>query len=244
MANKTTMHYRVVSARNPKTGGTLLRPVVTNRATLSMSQLVAYAKTAGYVRGQQKDLEGLLGGFIEAMKDRSLAGYAINVNNWYIISGRLKGTVDETRTLTDLNDYHVTITATADLKAAMSDFNWQRVDDGSVVVKIETIMSPGGKNGEIIKTKTWSCYGKNLQFNAALGDSVTASWLDATSGEKQSKSLTPTESDYGHMTFAADETISALPDNTEIVLSFRTRGGVEGGAEFPVTKVVTLVAAT
>ena len=64
----------------------------------------------------------------------------------------------------------------------MSDFNWQRVDDGSVVVKIETIMSNGGKNGEIIKTKTWSCYGRNLQFNAELGDSVSASWLDATSG--------------------------------------------------------------
>jgi len=237
------MQYRVVSARNPKTGGSLLRPVVTNRATLTMRQIVAYAKTAGYVRGQQKDLEGLLGGFIEAMKDRSLAGYAINVNNWYIISGRLKGTVDETRSLTDANEYHVTITATADLKAAMSDFNWQRVDDGSVVVKIETIMSPGGKNGEIQKGKSWSCYGKNLQFSAALGDSVTASWLDTTSGQVQTKALVPTESDYGHMTFASDETIAALAAGTEIALSFRTRGGVEGGAEFPVSKSVTLVAA-
>lgn len=241
--DKSTMQYRVVAAYNPQTGGTLLRPVVTNRQTLSMSQLVAYAKTAGYVRGQQKDLEGLLGGFIEAMKDRSLAGYSINVKNWYIISGRLRGTVDETRTLTDENEYRVTITATDDLKAAMSDFNWQRVSDGSVVVKIETIMSPNGTKGEIVKSKTWSCYGKNLQFDAELGDSVTASWLDASSGEKLSKSLVPTESDYGHMTFAADETLSALPDKTEITLVFRTRGGVEGGAESPVTKVVKLVAA-
>lgn len=86
--DKVSMNYRVFTAHNPKTGGTLLRPVVTNRNGMTMKQLVAYAKTANYVRGQQKDLEGLLGGFIEAMQDRAKAGYSINVNDWFIISGQ------------------------------------------------------------------------------------------------------------------------------------------------------------
>ena len=56
-------------------------PHVVDRKTLSLSQIVEYAKTVGYMRGQQEDLEGLVNGFIEAMRDRAKAGYSIDVND-------------------------------------------------------------------------------------------------------------------------------------------------------------------
>ena len=94
MTDKTTMKYRVFTSRNPKTGGALLRPIIVDRQTMNFRQLVAYARSAGFVCGQQMDLEGAIGGLLEAAKDRSLAGYAINFNNWFIISGRIRGPVD------------------------------------------------------------------------------------------------------------------------------------------------------
>lgn len=240
MSDKTLMNYRVITARNPKTGGTLLRPVITNRHTMNMKQLVAYAKNAGYVRGQTKDLEGLLGGFIQAMQDRSLAGYSINVNDWYIISGQLKGTVGEDRLLTSKNSYHVTLTATKDLKASIDDFSWQRIDEGAVI-KIESVTSPGGKKGEITKTKAIVANGKNLAFNAAWGDSVKVEWADSE-GTAHELALTPSEVAETYLRFDWPTGLADVPDGTELTFSFRLHGG-EGEAEQPNTQSAKLIAA-
>ena len=240
MNDKTLMQYRVITARNPKTGGTLLRPVVTNRNTMNMKQLVAYAKNAGYVRGQTKDLEGLLGGFTQAMQDRSLAGYAINVNDWYIISGQLKGKVDETRQLSSTNSYHVTITATKDLKASIDDFSWQRIDEGAII-KVESITSPGGKKGEVTKTKAIVANAKNAAYNAAWGDSAKVEWTDED-GEAHSLALTPSEVAETYLRFDWPTGLAEVPVGTILTFSFRLHGA-EGGAEQPSTLTATLVAA-
>ena len=238
MSEKTLMQYRVVTAYNPKTRGTILRPVVTNRSTMNLKQLVAYAKNAGYVRGQTKDLEGLLGGFTQAMQDRSLAGYSINVNDWYIISGQLKGTVGEDRALTSANSYHVTITATKDLKATIDDFSWQRVDEG-VIIKVESITSPNGTKGEITKTKAIVANGKNLAFNAAWGDSVTVSWVEGA--ETKTLTLTPSEQSETYLRFDWPTGLADVEAGTELTFSFRLHGG-EDGAEQLTTAVAELVA--
>jgi len=236
--DKVSMNYRVFTAHNPKTGGTLLRPVVTNRNGMTMKQLVAYAKTANYVRGQQKDLEGLLGGFIEAMQDRAKAGYSINVNDWFIISGQLKGTVGEDRALTAANEYHVTITASKDLKVDIDNFSWSRIDDTGVVIKVENISSPGGKVGEIIKTKAIVANGKNLAYNAAWGDSVKLSY----EGLETPIALTPSEQSESYLRFDWPTALADVPVGTELMFEFKLHGG-EGGAEQSATKTVKLVAA-
>ena len=240
MSDKTLMQYRVITARNPKTGGTLLRPVITKRNTMNLRQLVAYAKTAGYVRGQTKDLEGLLGGFTQAMQDRSLAGYSINVNDWYIISGQLKGKVGEDRQLTSANSYHVTITATKDLKASIDDFSWQRVDEGAII-RIESITSPGGNKGEVTKTKAIVSIGKNLAFNAAWGDSAKVEWTDED-GEAHSLALTPSEVAETYLRFDWPTGLADVPVGTELTFSFRLHGA-EGAAEQPSTMTAKLIAA-
>jgi len=239
MADKTKMKYRVFTARNPKTEGTLLRPVVTSRNSLTMRQLVAYAKSANFVRGQQKDLEGLLGGFIEAMQDRAKAGYSINVNDWFIISGQLRGTVGEDRTLTAANEYHVTITASKDLKVDIDNFSWSRVDDSGVVIKVDNISSPGGKVGEVVKTKAIVANGKNLSYNSAWGDSIKVTYV----GLETPIALTPSEQSESYLRFDWPTALADVPAGTELVFEFKLHGG-EGLAEQSALKTVTLVAAS
>lgn len=239
--DKVQMQYRVVSAHNPKDGSTILRPVVTNRNTMTMRQLVAYAQNAAYVRGQTKDLEGLLGGFIQAMQDRALAGYSINVNDWFIISGRLKGQVDETRALNSANSYHVTITASKDLKVDIDNFSWSRVDEG-VAMKIESVTSPNGNKDEITKTKVIVANGKNLAFDAAWGDTASVSWVDAETKEPHELALTLNEQSETYLRFDWPEGLAEVPAETELTFRFRLHGEKDG-AEQPLSRVAKLVIA-
>ena len=235
------MEYSTAAVRNPKTGETMIRPYVTNRKTMNMRSLVAYAKKAGYVRGQQKDLEGLGGGLLEAAKDRALAGYIVNFNDWFIISGQLKGSVDETRQLTDANSYHVTITATKILKGDINDYDWHCVDDSSVRVRITGLSYSGAPaDGRLMKNKDIYVNGRNLFFIA--GDSCTMTWTE--DGEEKSATITPTESDFNHMKFAWPAALDEVPADTEVTFTFRTRGGVEEGQFQPNTRTAKVVSAS
>ena len=240
-SEKPTMYYKVVSGRNPKDGGIVLRPVVTGRRTMGTKGLVAYARNAGYMRGQQKDLEGTVGGFIQAAQDRAKAGYIINVNDWFIIGGQLRGKVDETYALTSANSYHVNITTSKDLQVGIDEFSWTRDDDTSARTKINDLMSVGGKPGFITKSNKIIGTGKNMEYLAALGDSVIASWKIGE--EEHTLELTPSESDYSHMLFDWPEGLDDVPEGTEITFSFRTHAGIEGSAVQLNTKTVKVATA-
>ena len=58
---KPVMKYRVVQGRNPRTGGTIPRPLIVDRETYYIDQFVQYALNTGYVRGQFHDMCAALG---------------------------------------------------------------------------------------------------------------------------------------------------------------------------------------
>lgn len=226
---KATLKYTVHTFKHPhQTGVVLQRPVITDRPTMGLKGLVEYAKTAGYVRGQTRDLEGTFTGMLQAAQDRALAGYSINLNDWLIISGKLKGTVDDTRQLTSANEYHVTITAKKELKASADDFIWQRVDEGEVI-QVKEITSPNGRKGEITKTKAIVANGKNLAYSAAWGDSVKVEWTDED-GEAHELALTPSESAQTYLRFDWPTGLAEVAPGTLLKFSFRLHGK-EGAAE-------------
>lgn len=226
---KVSMKYRVATCKNPKTGGAMLRPIITDRPSMSLRSLVEYAKNASYVRGQTKDLEGLLGGFIQAMQDRAKAGYSINVNDWFIISGRLKGQVDATGALTARNEYHVTITASKDLKVGIDNFSWQNVGDDGKAIRIDSISSPGGEKNEVIKTKAIVANGRNVSYNADWGDTAKVSWTDED-GEAHELALTPSEQSAVYLRFDWPTGLAEVEPGTMLEFSFRLHGK-EGGTE-------------
>ena len=238
--DKPKLKYRVVSGRNPRTGGVLKRPVITERETYYMDQVVEYALNAGYVRGQFHDMRGALNGFVEAMQQLGKEGKAVNLNNWLRIHAELTGTVGESLQLTDENELHVAITSLSDLKRKASEFSWTNIDDKSALVKVESITSPNGSKDEIIKTKAIIANGKNLAFNAEWGDSVKVEWKDGD--ETKSVSLTPSEQSETYLRFDWPTALADVATGTELTFTFRIHGSSEG-AEQVTTRTATLVAA-
>ena len=228
MNTKPSMKYRVVGGRNPQTGNPLFRPVVTDRETMYLDQVVQYALNAGYVRGQFHDMRGALNGFIEAIQQLGRDGKAVNLNNWLRIHAELTGTVGENRQLTERNEMNVNITALNDLKCDWRDFSWTNVDDTGAIPKIDTILSLGGKPSELIKSKSIRLTGKNLYFDGEMGDMVTISWIE---GEEEKTAMAiPSESDYSHMLLPWPEELSDVEAGTKITFTLRTHVGIEDGA--------------
>ena len=242
MNTKPHMKYRVVQGRNPRTGGAIQRPQVVDRETYYLDQVVRYAINAGYVRGQFHDMRGALNGFIEAIQQLGKDGKAVNLNNWLRVHAELTGQLDETRQLTDANELHVVITALQDLKSDWTRFSWTNIDDSGIIPKIDTILSPGGKPWEVVKTRGILATGRNLYFDTAKGDTVTISWGEGAS--VQTIAVTPTESDYSHMLFAWPTALADVEPGTKLTFTFRTCAGIAGGAVYPMTKAATLVAAS
>ena len=228
MNTKPSMKYRVVGGRNPQTGNPLFRPVVTDRETMYLDQVVQYALNAGYVRGQFHDMRGALNGFIEAIQQLGRDGKAVNLNNWLRIHAELTGTVGENRQLTERNEMNVNITALHDLKCDWRDFSWTNVDDTGAIPKIDTILSLGGKPSELIKSKSIRLTGKNLYFDAEMGDMVTLTWIEGE--EEKTAMVTPSESDYSHMLLPWPEELSDVEADTKITFTLRTHAGIEDGA--------------
>lgn len=124
-------------------------------------------------------------------------------------------------------DYVTFLNAKAGVKVTINRVSWIGSDEPNVI-----------KKGQ-----PFAAYGTNLMFNAALGDTVAAVWKDA-GGEDHTLALTPSESDYDHMKFAWPEGLNDVPVDAEVVLSFRTRGGIEDGDEQLNNKTVTVIAAS
>lgn len=226
---KPTLKYRVVQGRNPRTGETLLRPVITARESYDLDQVVAYALNAGYVRGQFHDMRGALNGLIEAVQQLGREGKSVCLNNRMRIHGELTGTVGESRQLTSANELRVSITALTDLKGDVGAFSWQNVDESAA------------KSGEVKRSAPILVTGRNLAYSAAIGDSVTVGWTQ--DGEATSVTVMPTESDYAHMRLAWPAALDEVPAGTEVTLTLKLHGGVEGGAVMTAVKTAKLVEA-
>lgn len=218
------MQYRIREARNPITGETILRPVIANRETLPIRDLVKFARDAGFVRGQQRDLEGLLNGFVEAMQDRAKAGYSINVKDWFRIEGHLRGTVDETRMLSRMrNAYRVAVIPQQELRVGIGEFRWERIGEGPTV-RLTLITSPGGQADSIVKGAVFSANGTRIAFDVGREDSATLGWTDGDTA--RSIAVVPSEVSPGYLRFDWPDALDEVPVGTALTLTLVIHGDV------------------
>ncbi len=241
MATKPKLKYRVVNGRNPLTNEVIQRPIIVERETLRTDDVVTYALNAGYVRGQFHDMRGALNGFVEAIQQLGRDGKCVNLNDWLAIRGQLTGTVDETRQLSAANSYRVTITALKELKRDIGDFSWTNIDDTAAVVKIDHIFASGATADGVVKDKAIIINGKNLIYDAALGDSLEIAYT--VDGEAKTLSLSPSESSAYNLTFTFPTELASVEAGTELTFTLKSRNGVADAATQVVTKKVTLLAA-
>ena len=94
-----------------------------------------------------------------------------------------------------------------------------------VVVTVSSIMSVGSVNdGAIRKAREIRVAGKNLQFDAALGDTVEVVYSE--NGEENSLVLTPRSSDELCLSFDWPEALTNVASGTVLTFVFKTRGGI------------------
>lgn len=94
-----------------------------------------------------------------------------------------------------------------------------------VVVTVSSIMSVGSVNdGAIRKGREIRVAGKNLQFDAALGDTVEVVYSE--NGEENSLVLTPRSSDELCLSFDWPEALTNVASGTVLTFVFKTRGGI------------------
>jgi len=119
--------YRVVEGRNPRTGGVLRRPAITERQNYDMAAVVDYAIRSGFVLGRSSGVRGTLEGLLEAIREILCGGASVTLNGYLHLSGELSGSLDEDCRITDANEYHMCATALKRLKLGVGDFTWKRV---------------------------------------------------------------------------------------------------------------------
>ena len=228
------MYYRVRTTKNPFTKESMNIPHVVDRKTLSLSQIVEYAKTVGYMRGQQEDLEGLANGLIEAMRDRAKAVYTIDVKDWFLIKGFLKGKLDETQRLGANNSYCVRIKTKKELKFSLDDFSWTCVDSEQRM-HITGIFGAGGQSGVINPNGPIVATGTNLA--CIPGDTLTMSWIEGN----VEKIVTCTQAKLvSDLSIEFDwPTNTGIPEGTEVTLTYRLRRTPESAA-WTIIKTVTV----
>jgi hypothetical protein len=237
---RSTLKYRVVNGYNPRTRETLKRPQITERETLYLDQVVKFALDNGFVRGQFHDVRGTVNGFIEAIQYLGLNGKAVSLNDWLRVHAELTGTVGENYQLSSSNELRVCIQALKELKTSVDNFNWTNVSDMGAVPRIDSLMQVGGTaNWKITRNKEIILTGKNLAYDATLGDTAIITWQDGS--ETKSAAITPVESDYSHQKFEWPTDLNDVPAGTEISFAITLHGGAEGGAAHMATKSVTLV---
>ena len=79
---KPKLKYHLIEGLNPKSKAKLLRPVIAERETLYIDQLVEYALKSGFVRRQFHDMRGALNGFIEAIQELGKNGKDPHKSSW------------------------------------------------------------------------------------------------------------------------------------------------------------------
>jgi len=221
---KPKIKYRVVAGSNPSTGIAVYRPVVTERTTYYVDQVVEYALNSGYVRGQFQDMKGALNGFLAAVQSLAKQGFAVNLANWLRVHATITGSCDPQGTLTDANELKVSITALNDLKMKRSEFTCENVNTPANLVKVDGIASVGSaENWVIEKLKGFNVSGKNLSYDATALDTVGVTY----DGLSTPISLTPTGSSYNSMTFNWPTALAELDDGTPLTFIFTLHAGAE-----------------
>ena len=236
--DKIAMKYAVVSGKKPGTQTVVLHPVIVDRTTYYVNSTIDYALNAGYIRGQKDDMLGIIRGFFRACKELVDSGFAVNLADWVRIHPELTGALDsETRQLSDdKNSLKVRLTPLSEMKdLSIDDFSWTSTEDTGKVVKVTSILGVGDNPNEWTKTKDLFIGGRNLQFNASLGDTCTVEW----DGCENPISLTCSESDYAHIKFSWSALLADLEDETPLTIKLTSRGGVSGAPAQVIRRVVT-----
>ncbi len=238
------VHYRVIRKVHPVTGKETLRPVIVDRPTYSINQVVDFGIKNHYFKGQREEIIGTIKGLFSVIKELDKQGVAVSLDGWLRFHSELDGPVDKvTRRLGADNDYHMCVAALKKFQNKITDINWENVDKLEGRLYIYTLSSYASASKELLRETDIVITGKNLQYyDAARGDYAEFSWLDKM-GKAQSVRVEPESKSPTMMTFAWPAALDAAPDGAEITITLSSRVGTAANAPEQVARRVTPLAA-
>ena len=242
MEAESPIKYRVIPLKHPVSGEKLLRPVVVERPLYSLSRTVEFALKGGYIRGQKYDAIGTILGFLEAIKYLDRQGNAVVVDDWLRFHGELTGYVDEeTRRLGPENGYRMVVTPLRNFKGKLKDYGFENADNLEGRLAVQAITGNKCPIDVILPGERIMVKGRHLQYSAARGDSVTASWTGAD-GATRTVRLEPEWGSEPAMDLGKPEALAALPAGTEVTFTFRIHVGASEDAPEQVARRTVRVA--
>ena len=238
--DKITKKYALRVCQNPLTGEKLTRPIVAERSSRTLANVVDFAIQNHYMTGQVENLTGTVKGFFEALQQYCLQGQDVTLANWIRVHGELSGTVGETGTLDAAhNAFKIRVGALSELAVPLDTFTWQRVDDAGVRVTVRNVAAKGGTTvGVIEKSKAIVATGSNLIYNAAYADAITVAYTEE--GVEKSLDLVPETSGATALEIAWPAALDDVASGTVLEFKFKLHGGIKDAPVQVVTKRATL----
>lgn len=185
----------------------------------------------GLMSGKSTHVTNTVISTLESVMEQLRNGNAVVLDNYLKFTPTLRGKVDpETGKPTSETRLCVTVRALDKMKLSLSDFNLIGMDPDVPQPKITCISAWAKKYTKdvIVRNKDIMITGRNLDFDAAMGDTVTLAFK--TEEEPTTLTLTPTDCTSGTLRFAFPSALGESPAGTEIEMTLRTRSGVENGA--------------
>lgn len=246
MANaevKTTLSYSVRNMGNIQTGEKVKRPVPISNDSIGLDRFSEeMAEDDGLMAGKATHIKGFISSMFVKVKDILRQGNTVTLDDYVRFTPTFRGPVDpDTGKPNNETVLSVAIRPLKKLKLDIKDFTLVNRAGESAIPKITSITAnaEGDVLDKIIKGTTFTMNGRNLYYNADMGDTITISYT--SDGESQSLTIIPNGGSNFVRTFSFPEGLSSLADNTELTITLRTRMGIEEGAFSSASRKAVLI---
>lgn len=199
------------------------------------------AEDGGYLRGKASYVRSTAIALLEGIQKAMCEGKTVILDDYLRLRGSFTNLDPETRRPGKDTIYRVRATPLKNFQFRVENLFKLTCVESSVpapaIVNV-TICTLGGTKDVFLKGKDIRISGRNLYFDAKMGDTLTVSYEEE--GETQSISLTPSEVDETCMRIPFPAALAEVPTGTVCTFTLTTRRGIENGVVFTEPRKATL----
>lgn len=242
--DKTVLYYDI------RESGALITGEKTKRAFLEQKEIVNLTRLGkimsgdhGRMAGHEDHVRSSAVAICESIHDELAKGNTVLIDDYLRFIPTLRKKVDpETGRPTNESEIGVAVQVLRKMKPDIREFQLVNRDKAGPVPRITELyaLKLGAVRDRLVRGQAFRLCGRNLYFDAAMGDTVTLSYTNE--GETQSFAVTPTECDPSGMNFAFPTALAEVPAETPVEITLRTSMGVKDGAFSTTSRKVALTA--
>lgn len=229
---KPSIVYDIREMNNIQTGEKSKRAFPRPNGVIGLTRLsTTMSSDYGRMSGKPSHVASTIVSIMESVLDELKLGNAVVLDKYLKFTPTFRGKVDpETGKPTQETELYVTIRPLEKMKLECSSFNLVSSAQEVPQPKITNITAwaLNAAKDVIVRNMKFKLSGRNLYFDAAMGDTIT---LGITvDGEPTSLTLTPTDALSDTIIFEFPSMLAEAVAGSEIEIVLRTHSGVKDGA--------------